>query len=1106
MSFWLFQAILKWVCDTDLIRGIMNRIIAVIVVSVSLLGISREARLMRRPESGTSSGELTETMTITPPYFTDFEDDDGLWIIIESSEYCQWQQVWRPETIQVATDIFPSRVDYPEEADGHSEALLPSAKSGEGCFWYGNPENGTFIGEPYYGGIADDGGMSIDMNSGWLVSPEFETYELEHILLSFWTWWEVECIDIDEYDLMHVKVTTDGGLSWEDVAMMNPPFSRLVDWWEWESYSSGGYLHYGRWVRWYLSLDDYVGENIHIAFQFETVDMLYNGFRGWLIDDFSISGTGGHSELRGLDSLTLVNCRPWPDTLLLEAWIENIGDVTMYNTQAELRMPDHFNIISGENPVHLGDLFESSDADCAWEVSLDTIFEADTSLTFEVEFTTRHPVEGYFDDFDDSEPLFSGSGTGSDRWTYQNVSGAGGPTDAHSGFGVAGIPAGVDEYSGGLDESLTSTALDLSGFDACYISFWYWMDVPDVGSLFDTRTIDGGLLEIDNGSGWVMVDEFAVGALQPRYDEYLDDIFGNPLGGRLAWSLPQTEWTKVRSQDLFSLGYCSEGDIVRFRFRFGSSDFDGYSQGEGWFIDDFSVKSAGFDVGPFISRHTVFIPGSSVPEYDFIFPWDGAISACDTQEIAIGFTGYRELDTTRIFLTVDGSLYDLSAPELSWDGEQIVFVPSEIYEADCTVDVFLDSIYTDEGCAIYPLEWSFFVDVTTPDIEMLSPSGGVIADPLEQLCFILLDMLSGIDTTSIIFTYNDTDYDLSDPGLLLRGDTLIFDPVLAGTALMLDTICYVYVHDSPQLCSPNPASGSFKFVWGDPVITPLFPEEGIVSSCEFQAAIFVYNDISPLDSTSVILEVNGEILDWLSEGVNITGDTITYIPPVPFANGQNITVSILEARNILGIEWEGIAQLSFFIDLEPPIALLTLPTDITVPNRMPQIEIEFSDNLAGINNDSTIFAINGEETGFSLSGDDLTYLPDQPFIAGDTVWITLHLADMARLCGANSSSMDTFFVISPETGCEIWPNPFTPNNDGFSDIAFFSYPDRYFQSGELLIFTKRGEEIYRNEIINDDIHWNGRDKQGSLASPGLYLYLILVEGEKLCEGTVVLIR
>ena len=69
------------------------------------------------------------------------------------------------------------------------------------------------------------------------------------------------------------------------------------------------------------------------------------------------------------------------------------------------------------------------------------------------------------------------------------------------------------------------------------------------------------------------------------------------------------------------------------------------------------------------------------------------------------------------------------------------------------------------------------------------------------------------------------------------------------------------------------------------------------------------------------------------------------------------------------------------------------------------------------------------------------------------------------------------------------------------------------EGAELIVFDMRNIEVYRGEIGSvenreqfDRRWWNGRDKSGNKLPPGLYIYIIIVKGEIVCDGTVVLMR
>ena len=106
--------------------------------------------------------------------------------------------------------------------------------------------------------------------------------------LTFWSAWEIEGVDVNAYDLMEVYVTTDGGTTFDFIGRLNP--LNDVDGESWKPYSSGGLAQPMVWIDHIFDLSAYAGSAVQLDFWFNSGDPLYNGYRGWFIDNVSVTG------------------------------------------------------------------------------------------------------------------------------------------------------------------------------------------------------------------------------------------------------------------------------------------------------------------------------------------------------------------------------------------------------------------------------------------------------------------------------------------------------------------------------------------------------------------------------------------------------------------------------------------------------------------------------------------------------------------------------------------------------------------------------------------------------------------------------------------------
>ena len=185
--------------------------------------------------------------------------------------------------------------------DDTSGGAVPDPFDQHAC-WYGqaadgNVGQGNFLGDidETEGGDENDGGTSDIENGGAIVSPVIDLgSEDGPLALTFRTFWEIESVNPNEngYDLLIIAYSTDSGETWTDLARLNPlsdPASGELDRAP-IPYSNRGFNRAPAWL-WQepIDLSALAGESsVQLRFEFRTNDELYNGFRGWLLDDVRI--------------------------------------------------------------------------------------------------------------------------------------------------------------------------------------------------------------------------------------------------------------------------------------------------------------------------------------------------------------------------------------------------------------------------------------------------------------------------------------------------------------------------------------------------------------------------------------------------------------------------------------------------------------------------------------------------------------------------------------------------------------------------------------------------------------------------------------------------
>jgi hypothetical protein len=150
----------------------------------------------------------------------------------------------------------------------------------------------------------------------------------------------------------------------------------------------------------------------------------------------------------------------------------------------------------------------------------------------------------------------------------------------------------------------------------------------------------------------------------------------------------------------------------------------------------------------------------------------------------------------------------------------------------------------------------------------------------------------------------------------------------------------------------------------------------------------------------------------------------------------------------------------------------------------------------------------GQET-IALRFAGAFYLASNAFVASvglgegrDQVWQRVDAGDAASLI--KGEGMTVLGVIEGGVLGEVAvaPNPFTPNGDGVNDVARFSFPVFKVQNQKAIrleVYSLAGRLLRRVERTEEhasglhQLSWDGRDQNGKLSPPGLYICRIGLE-------------
>jgi hypothetical protein len=220
----------------------------------------------------------TVSFSATGIFASSFEPLEPSWVDGVTSGF------WHASALGgIRNTAYPSLVNA--ASGDNSAGALPAPFAGSNALWFGGNSQGNYAGQ--LANTVQDGGTSTAARSGVAVSPVFTVPSGPGaVQLNFESWFEIESVNPSGYDVMQVSIADLDANSSAVLARLNPsadPGGNART-----PLTSGGFNLPPVWVNITRDLSAYRGHRVQLTFSFDTGDQLYNGYRGWVVDDVKL--------------------------------------------------------------------------------------------------------------------------------------------------------------------------------------------------------------------------------------------------------------------------------------------------------------------------------------------------------------------------------------------------------------------------------------------------------------------------------------------------------------------------------------------------------------------------------------------------------------------------------------------------------------------------------------------------------------------------------------------------------------------------------------------------------------------------------------------------
>ncbi|MGB9561600.1 MAG: hypothetical protein ACPL6C_02185, partial [bacterium] len=253
----------------------------------------------------------------------------------------------------------------------------------------------------------------------------------------------------------------------------------------------------------------------------------------------------------------------------------------------------------------------------------------------------------------------------------------------------------------------------------------------------------------------------------------------------------------------------------------------------------------------------VFYISLSGPWATPVEPLDSTYSACNDQRVILTIEDDNGINLSTIRFEINGTVYTINSPEISWSGDTLVFTPSRQWVDGEVVHVRLTQANDNLGNPLEnPLDYTFTIDTAPPVVSSITPvPGSIINSPTPIISVTLVDSLSGINEGSLGLYVNGVYHHAGEIGTSWSWELatpvsdgyIVLNTELAGIRFEHNdsVIVCIEASDSPNYCGPNRLDYCWYYIVDlfGPIGFPVLPHPDEITSCERQEIKIVLTDV-----------------------------------------------------------------------------------------------------------------------------------------------------------------------------------------------------------------------------------------------------------------------